>query len=473
METLNLVIIILSVISSIILGILVLRKNFKSATNQIFAFFCFITSFWALLTYYSILGYSENISLIIIRSVMALAIIQTISFFLFVHTFPSNKIILNKKYLYLLLITGLIGIFICFSSLLFPSIEIENGKIIPNIGLGIIYFIILSMGSVFSGIILLFKKYKKSSGIEKKQFSYILLGLVGMFSLIIVFNFLFVVLFKISNFIIYGPAFVLLFIIPTAYAITRYRLFGIRFIFKKAFSYFIGLIIITIFYGFILFIFQKILVQNYNWNATLVHLLTLLIIIISIEPLRNSTVKLINKLFYPKKIERIEHKKDFNKKLASTKDFNILVAELLKSYLNFIPSDKIKLYLPDQKTQSFIFSFPEKGKFNFQDEKALFNYLNNNPDVLLTQEIPYLIEELKANNQLNSLKEDLVKNNIALAVPIGEKNEIMGVFFIINKDKKAPYNKEEVDLINEFKLNCSPLLISVVMYKMGVEGTKQ
>ena len=95
---------------------------------------------------------------------------------------------------------------------------------------GLIFFGLVALGFNGGGIVLLIKKTLTASGIEKKQFRSILLGVAITLGLIVIFNFILPAFFNIQDFIPLAGVFVLPLVAFTYYAIVRHRLLNVKII---------------------------------------------------------------------------------------------------------------------------------------------------------------------------------------------------------------------------------------------------
>jgi len=225
-----------------ILGIIVYLKNPKSASHRLFILFCADTVLWTITNYISL----HYLNLFWMRLVMFFAVPQAFLFFLFVHTFPKEKIQLSKKIILILVAFILLVMVLTLSPALFTRLEYKDGQPSPVPGPAMLLFVISSFGSYFAGIFYAIKKLRYvETKIEKIQWQSISFGLIGTFLLVISFNFLAVMIFNESRFVKFGPIFFLPFIFGASIAITRYHLFGIRVILTETLVAVIGLTLLT------------------------------------------------------------------------------------------------------------------------------------------------------------------------------------------------------------------------------------
>ncbi len=221
----------LSISASLILGFIVYYKDRKNATNSLFLAFTLVCSAWNVLNYISYQVYSPVYALWIIRFVMFFAVSQAFFFYLLMCVFPGGKLNFTKKRLFILFTLIILVSILTLTPAVFSKVTVFEGsapKPVP--APGIIIFAITAVSSVVAGIVQLIKKTVKAPTEEKPQFQLLGLGVVLMFILIIIFNFVFVAVFQNSSFIPLSAIFVLPFIGFTSYAIIKHKLLDIKII---------------------------------------------------------------------------------------------------------------------------------------------------------------------------------------------------------------------------------------------------
>ena len=165
------------------------------------------------------------------RLVMSFAVLQTAFFYLFAKSFPDGELFLGKfKYWYALVVS--IGLVITLSPLMFSGVvyDLATKTYSPKVAPGMIIFLIVAVGSVVAGFIELVKKYLKAERNTKDQIRFLFIGLVSMFMMMIVFNLILPIVFKINNFVYFGTYYVLPFVGFTTYSIVSKKLFDLKLI---------------------------------------------------------------------------------------------------------------------------------------------------------------------------------------------------------------------------------------------------
>jgi hypothetical protein len=154
---------IISVIITLLLGVLTLKR---SATHLAFSVFCFSIVLWMIDNYFTLNNTDENL-LYLIRMSMVTAVIQGTSFFLFVHTFPHKLLQLSRRSILILLLISVISVAVALSQYLITSIVVTNTNVVLIPGYGMIMFLILPVGIIWYVFILLLIKTRRASGIHK------------------------------------------------------------------------------------------------------------------------------------------------------------------------------------------------------------------------------------------------------------------------------------------------------------------
>jgi signal transduction histidine kinase len=219
----------IAIAANLTLGFSVFFTNPKSATNRLFFIQTLILSIWSLMNYLSYQQHDPKFALLLVRLVLFFAVPNSVIFLVLMNTFPSNFLKISLKSLLILVTATLIVMGITLSPLLFSSVTVhENSAPTPVVEIGIIPFIILAILSIPLGIYYLIKNYIFAKGKEKQQLRYIFIGVIVMFTLITLFNFIYPTVFKNSRFIPLSAIFTFPFIAFTSYAILKHKLFNIK-----------------------------------------------------------------------------------------------------------------------------------------------------------------------------------------------------------------------------------------------------
>ena len=213
-----------------LLGFLVYFSNPKSITARIFLIFSIVTAVWGIINYAYYQALELTTSLWLLRLILLTATLQAFSIFLFFYVFPSVKKELRNWKIFLVTGISTFAAFFALTPYVFSSVAADPVTGIPlaTVEPGILVFGIVSVGLVLSTLWILAKRLFTLKKEEKKPYWLLFTGVLLMFGSIIAFNFVLPAIFDNRDFIPLGALFVLPFVILSALAIVRYKLFDVK-----------------------------------------------------------------------------------------------------------------------------------------------------------------------------------------------------------------------------------------------------
>lgn len=259
----NLLILIFGVLLNNTLGLIVALRNPKSATNTLFFLFSIDIAVWSVANYIAISSTDLLTALYWTRIVMALAVPQAILFFLLLSTIPNKQLTLPRWVPIFLAVIGICAAVASVSPYLFTSIIFVNGSPSPTPGPAMPLFVVVAVGSLVAGVMTLWNRLRRSSGVLRLQLQIIGIGIVCMFVLIFLFNFIFVVVFNISSYVSASPLYTLPFVAATAYAIIKHKFLDIRFIIARAVSYAVVISLFAVVYALLFALTSSFLISPF------------------------------------------------------------------------------------------------------------------------------------------------------------------------------------------------------------------
>lgn len=227
---------VISVFLNIFFGFFILSKNFKSFSAKLLFLFCLINAVWATASYYYFFFNTQDNALFLLRSIIFLATFQSLSILLLLKTFPLYKFSFSNLYSYLIIPCSFIVAGLCYTKFFFSAITFDSGFYKPEIGFLMPVFAIFSISLVIASFYTLFVKYKNSK-FKDKIYIYLFVGLLVMFSAIIILNFLIPILYKYVYFVAISPVFTLPFVFFSFYGILNEKTYDIKTIATEIFVY--------------------------------------------------------------------------------------------------------------------------------------------------------------------------------------------------------------------------------------------
>ncbi|UCH72203.1 MAG: hypothetical protein JSW62_01270, partial [Thermoplasmatales archaeon] len=205
------------IITNSLLAFIVYKNNPRSATNIIFSLLSLSIIAWLITTYISLLPQYLSTSLLWIRLSVFLAVPQAILFFLLAHTLPSKQISLKPWLMSFIWATGLGVMFLTLTPLVFSGVEIINNSPHPIPGPLIVVFAFFVAALSTLAIYTLFRKIRKSVGLERQQIIFVTFGILLMIGLIIITILIPLIVIRSNVFVAYEPLYTLIFLGMTAY----------------------------------------------------------------------------------------------------------------------------------------------------------------------------------------------------------------------------------------------------------------
>ena len=232
-----------SVVLNILLGFIVYRSNTKSSTTRLYGLLSLVMSGWVVVHYLSFRPELFDNTLFLIRLSLCLATLMNAFFFLFTATFPRERVQLSTWKKGALLWLTLVVMMLTMSPYVFVQSTVTNGFPSPIPGPGIGFFGLYAFSINLLSVLMLVRRSRTVSGIEKAQMRIVIYGVTAMFGAIIATVLLPVALFHTTFFVPFLPFYTLIFLTTTSYAIVKFRLFDLRVAATEALSVSIWIIL--------------------------------------------------------------------------------------------------------------------------------------------------------------------------------------------------------------------------------------
>ncbi len=218
------------------LGLMVVLKNNKSWTHRLFFNLSIITNLYIIVNFLSLHppGGIGDSQLFWVRVVMFTCSFIGPNLILLVHTFPNDRISMQKSYIFLLFCLMFMSAAASLLPFVFTGITYPNGNPVPTPGPGVLIFFADFVGLFILSFVILITRYKKAIGEEKIKIKYLLFGVLASFSLMGLSTVTFVVILKTSAFVFLGPIFPVILMSFIAYAIVKHGLFDLKIIATEA-----------------------------------------------------------------------------------------------------------------------------------------------------------------------------------------------------------------------------------------------
>jgi len=426
---------------NIVLGLIVFFRNKNKFVNISFFLMTIFISLWIVTLLLSDNVSSVPVGLFLVSLTETMGAWLAYFFVIFCFTFPDGLSVKLKKISYFLLVLPIsFSLLTFFTEQIISDIQLEGNAAIPVFGpLGLFFFFGYLLGLALLGLLILFIKYRKTTGLYKLQLKFMGFGLsmtaVSLFILSIILPNLFNI-WTTTNFASLSTLF---FVGFTSYAVVKHRMLDIRMVVARSIAYLTLLALLATFYaGSVLVIERLFFTDSFDQiNLTQGAVRTILAVIMafSFQPLRRWITRKTDRIFFKNAYDPQKLLDDLSHLMSST----IVLDALLVKVLEILISDmKISrgifiLFKEDYslyKTQTS--GYKEEPKIDMKDA------------VRLARNGTAVYDELDEDSQY---KEPLRKFEASISLPLKTEKEIVGVLLLGEKNSGDMFNQQDLRIL--------------------------
>jgi hypothetical protein len=326
----------------------------------------------------------------------------------------------------------------------------------------IVYFLVIGGGSFV-------KKFIKSSGIIHQQLVYILIGYLIAITIL---------LYDSVSAAITGPRPIvidrlffnssILFSALVSYAMLKYRFMDIRVVIRKSVIYVTSLIIILALYTYLALILKSTIEQYWNLSPGWTAFILVALVALGFPPLKNLVERSINTLFKGKKSIDLAVK-EVQEKMANKTDIEALIDLISQEIRKFLGLEEVDILLINRQEEKFI---GQEKSLDFS--QPMVKYLQEKGEIVVKEEIPHMLEADHEfdHKALKEVENKMSKLNIAVAIPVGKGEELMGLIFLGKKKSKEAFTVEDIKFLERLSGQALFALGNAVLYRDAMARVK-
>jgi len=250
----------------------------------------------------------------------------------------------------------------------------------------------------------------------------------------------------------------LIFSIILAYAILRYRLFGMKIILNKTLIY-ITTFILTAIILYAVFLLSHNFFYSYPYLGAL---LSVLIFSIIFNPLYQLSKKLANQVFYNgyNPYDNAGEIITQLKKSGNVVELLNNISSVLKKIFGVTKMDLIIL----MDDEGYRFESINKRQYEKSVIVKLISFFKLCRIMLIKDEIARLPSRKKSNLIFKGEQIEIFKTtNSQLIIPFYNRDLLIGILLIGDRDKSHSYNREDIELLEEVAKGVNELVINLKM----------
>ncbi len=456
-------------ITSLLLGIFVFLKR-KNNVHKIWSVFCFSVAVWGFGGYK--LGMIQDLyqGFIWWKITYIGIIFIPVFFYHFVYLFLKLQ---KSKFLYFSYFFGFFFLFLEWSPWDYLFFGIDNISFLFNSLYWVFpptplfsLFVFLWFFIVFYSHLELFRAFKDLSGIKRTQVYYFFVGMAIAFigggaCFLPCFG---VDLYPFCNFtIIFYP-------IIITYAIIKHHLFDIRIIIQRGLIYSITFSLFISFYLILISVLGYFFQQGTDTTVLIGAGITTLVGIYSIQYIEKFFQRMTDKIFFKDKYDYQEAVYELSQILNKNIELEILLRYSIKKLNEILKAKKAEIFLLEKNIIIDDYGSFRRPTIKFY-KKDFDNFYLCNRKIINTEEIPYILKDLK--NKPNKTKSiNLLKiaqkygmlNNIHLFVVISLERQFIGAIMLGEKKSGDIFNSDDFNLLKTFSAQAAVALVKAQLY---------
>jgi len=441
----------LTAVINIILGFIVLFKDRKNQINIIFSVCIFSLALWVASFFIMRMTMQPYVPF---QLAVALSTVTASTFFHFTLIYPKNEpvsmLIVSLIYFPALLFSISVGKVISSSIVLPIGFKNEYGALYP-------FYAIYIPALFCSGLGVLVKKYKNSTGIFRTQLKYIFFGVLLTFGVIFVTNLILPILGS-SKYSGIGPLASIIFVSAVSYAIVKHRLMDIEVIIRKSVIYSALVAAITGTYVLLTLSIGEVMHNITGQGSLMVTLLTALIIVVGYRPLEDFIEKTTEKIFFRGKYDYQVTLNKLIRDISMVMNIDLLMSLIIKTISEAMRVDKISVNIKDEGhkwKQMELSDDVENGKIISKLRKmdeVLAEHLARKNAIISIDDIEEEINSGKLTdhkrNDLSHIKKLFMQKRISICAPFISKNDLMGALNLGGKLSGDIYSRQDLELLS-------------------------
>ena len=328
-----------------------------------------VINLYLITNFFSTHATTELSTLILIRLVMFFAAPMSVLFFLFMHTFPRSTLLISRRAVTFWVVATALTMAVAISPFLFTGVEGIGSAGRPIPGAGMLLFIPVAIFTIPLGFYYLVKNNFRSTGINRVQLKYLLVGTSIMFMLIIGLIFIPVVFANNTRFVPLSATFTLPFVILTSYTIIRHRLMDIRAALFRglSLSFLIGSVLAV--YSVLLIVAVPLAADISGLRSDFIAAAAALISIPIARYIQIRLTKLTDKFLFQDKANYQEALITLSRKLSGTIDIDDVTETIMGAMKDYMRTKEVIIFLHDPQTGEYLSHGTSDGrKINFHLE---------------------------------------------------------------------------------------------------------
>jgi signal transduction histidine kinase len=471
------------IFANLALGFVVFAQNPRHKANL--SFFGLVISIvsWVLTLFLFYNITDPGVVLILGRLNFTSAIFIAYSLCLFSYHFPEVYFRTSKLTQYLLAVSTALIVFITqFTDLVDANEIIDGPQRVTVFGKLYIFYISYVIILIASSLFILIYKSFKLKGIQTNQLRFIFLGIALTTAFALFTNIISPYYFKNYYLQNLGPFATLIFVLVSAYAIVRHRLFNIRIaIYALALK-----LLQTIFLSILLYITYWLYIssniEDTHGNILIFILIASTVFVYTERNINEKLKNIIEKIFFRDIGKKLKIVHDFSKKLNNTIEIEQIAYAITETIKSIVQVKNVRIVLKqisrnDKSEYVWLGGSKKSKKIPDEDIAKLFDYYSSHSYSIINEEIDYLLAhngiDRYKHTQLIELKKICKNGQIDAIIPLKYQDNTLGFVSISGKKTGEAFSYDDVKTLEDIAQKSIYAIQKALIYESTKEFNKK
>ncbi|HZH81534.1 MAG TPA: ATP-binding protein [Phototrophicaceae bacterium] len=441
----------LTSLTTAILGIFVLLRDYRSRVYRVFSFYSLAITAWSGTLAVHVWSSDRSFAILTGQYLHIGAALIPVLFVHFVlEFFGETQRKLAKLFLPVLYGIALILMFLCIKGVLVSDVAPKFGipyLMIANRGYSVLvaFFVLCAIW----GLLHIWRAYRYADGLRKNQLKYLLFGsLLGYAGGVD--NFLYLYDVTIFPLFPYGTYAIPIYVTSTAYAIAQYRLLDISVVIKKSLIY-ASLLTLLLVPCYLLVVWgQNIAFDSINYRFSFFTLLLFLVVGFIFPKIRFRTEEALEGVFFKRRANYRDTLLRSSQDMVSIIEIKALAENLVRTIGKSLGIEKVSLLLKSGANGSYYLEasvgldFDRTDSVSLSDQGPLVELLQRRREPIIKEELEWVPLGL----QMPQTVEVMGMLGAEISLPILSKGKLIGILNLGHKEDKTIYSDEDLELLS-------------------------
>ncbi len=426
----------LSVVVSLVVGVLVASQSVTDRRNQLFTLLTFT---FIVLSVANTLSLDVKLDqLFFIRAVMSSASIAVFLIYLLIRAIQSAKPFLNTSLRLLMIATAVIAILDWTPVIFTGYVAGSPPRPVPGFGAALffIHFVLVAVLSVVA----LRKRMQKAKHHIRGQYRAMIVGLIPILVLAPVTSFLLPIVFHLTGLIVVSPLYTAFFVILVGYAIARHGLFDVKQAAVRTTAYASSLAVLAIIYYFLAYVASVTLFHgsiNSSISVSPVNVVLALLLAFIFQPIKQFFDRITDNVFFRDRYSTDEFYTRLSEVLTATTDLRTLLQRAAVEIGATLKADQAFFFVQYDGVHRMTAGTKHHKDLPTHDVQDLNRYVEKHgTDVIVVQ---LLTTNLHVKRMLQS-------HGIAILMPLVRHGEILG-YLALGDQKSSGYTNRDTRVL--------------------------